>query len=102
MSIIRVGNSEASPRRIYHRLRQRRLCELLGQWVLGLEPEIFERLDVSPQVLAEVGIGAPGSAAPMLIAQVTADEMIAELGWPRPDLADVAIPTIENHEGCEA
>lgn len=81
MSVLRVGNSEPSARSTYHRLRERRLCELLGHWVSGLEPLIFERLDVSPQILAEVGIGAPGADVPMITAQITADEMIEELGW---------------------
>ncbi|OWK27545.1 hypothetical protein [Sphingomonas dokdonensis] len=89
MNMIHVGNSEPSARHTYHRLRERRLCELLGQWVSGIEPLIFERLDVSPHVLAEVGIGAPGADVPMLTAQITVDAMLAELGWPAP--AEVAL-----------
>lgn len=78
MNFLLVANSaEPSAARTYHQLREARLRELLGQWVSGVEPLIFERLDVSPQVLAEVGIGAPGCAAPMLVAQVTVTDMIA-------------------------
>ncbi|TVV75581.1 hypothetical protein [Sphingomonas solaris] len=78
MTIIRVGNSEEpSAARTYHQLRERRLCELLGYWVSELEPEIFERVDVSPQILAQLGVGAPGAAGPMFVASVTVDDMIA-------------------------
>jgi hypothetical protein len=78
MSILHVGNSAApSAARTYHQLRERRLCELLGRWVSELEPLIFERVDVSPQILAEVGIGGPGATAPFFTAQVTVEDMIA-------------------------
>ncbi|KQR83484.1 hypothetical protein [Sphingomonas sp. Leaf343] len=80
-SIRRVGNSAApSAARTYHQLRERRICELLGQWISGLDPMIFERIDVSPQILVEVGVGAPGFDEPMLTAQVTVDDLVAAGG----------------------
>lgn len=75
--IIRVGNSEPSAAATYHALRERRLCDLLGAWVSEIEPLIFERIDISPQVLAEVGLGIDGDAAPRVVAQVTVTDMIA-------------------------
>jgi hypothetical protein len=50
---------------------------LLGCWVSELEPLIFERVDVSPQVQAEFGIGAPGSDRPQLTIHITVGDMIA-------------------------
>jgi hypothetical protein len=63
--------------RTYRKLRHCRLVELLGRWASELEPQIFQRVDVSPHILAEVGIGAPGAVAPMFVAHVTVDDMIA-------------------------
>lgn len=61
----------------YRLLHQRALVGLLGQWVSELEPVIFHRVDVSPQVLAIVGIGAPGDAGPRMSAEITVTAMIA-------------------------
>ena len=61
----------------YRELRHRALLDLLGRWVSELEPVIFTKVDVSPQVLGTVGIGAPGDVRPRIEAKITVTAMIA-------------------------
>lgn len=61
----------------YRDLRHRALIDLLGRWVSELEPVIFTKVDVSPQVLAIVGIGARGDVRPLMTAEITVTAMIA-------------------------
>lgn len=59
----------------YKALRHARLCDLLGEWVSGTEVLLFERVDVSPQILCEIGIGTAGATAPQFVGSITVDDM---------------------------
>lgn len=61
----------------YQDLRRRALVDLLGRWVSEIDPVIFTQVDVSPQVLGVVGIGAPGDVRPRMTAEITVSAMIA-------------------------
>ncbi len=75
------GSANLSVSRTYRELRKVRLCDLLGQWVSGMEPLIFEQIDVSPTVLLIIGIAAPGHLPSRFTAKVTVDDLSIAMGW---------------------
>lgn len=77
MNFLAVGNSEAiGAAATYRQLRERRLLDLLGRWVSELEPLIMERVDVSPHILAEIGLGIEGDIEPRMVERITVQDMI--------------------------
>lgn len=79
MSALRTH--ERSVTRAYLDLRERCVREVLGCWVSGLEPWMYQRVDVTPTVLFEIGISAPGATSPQFKGQVTVGALSAAMGW---------------------
>ncbi len=75
------GSTNRSVTRAYQELRNARILELLGMWVSGSEPLLFEQIDVSPTVLLIVGLAGPGRLPSRFTAEVTTDDLAAAMGW---------------------
>jgi len=65
-----------SAARTYRDLWRQRACDLLSRWVSEVQPVISTRIDVSPDVLAIVGVGVEGHDI-LYSAEITVSDMIA-------------------------